>query len=171
MPAMSAAPWTGELPERVKARFGGGVLDSATYLGQNFLVLTPETVFDGLHFLKNEASFDVLTDVTAVDWPKDEARFELVYILYSHRSNERVRIKTRLRDGERARSAAGLFASANWLEREIFDLFGIQFIGHPNLKRILLPDGWEGHPLRKEYPIAKEDAAWVKANLGIGVPE
>lgn len=168
---MSAVPWLGELPERVKARFGGGVVDAATYLGQNFLVVTRDAALGVLEFLKLDESFDYLVDVTAVDWPKDEARFELVYTLYSHATNERVRVKTRVRDGQSARSAANLFIAANWLEREIFDLFGIGFIGHPNLKRILLPDEWEGHPLRKDYPIAKEDAAWVKANLGIEVAE
>ena len=82
----------------------------------------------------------------------------MIYILYSFHNNERLRIKTQIAEGERLRSACGLWPTANWLEREVFDMFGIEFEGHPELKRILMPDDWKGHPLRKDYGILQQDA-------------
>ncbi len=89
------------------------------------------------------------------------------HILYSFHSNERVRVKTSIAEGDRPRTAVPIWPTANWLEREVFDMFGIEFEGHPDLKRILLPDGWKGHPLRKDYPILLQDQEWVQINLGI----
>ena len=88
-------------------------------------------------------------------------------ILYSFPRNERVRMKAQFADDASVPSVAGLWPSANWLEREAFDMFGIRFEGHPDLKRILLPDGWKGHPLRKDYGILQQDQDWVQINLGI----
>jgi NADH-quinone oxidoreductase subunit C len=105
-------------------------------------------------FLKYDQQFVRLSTVTAVDrWPA-EPRFELVYHLHSVERNERVRVKCRI-SGEAPSidSVTGVWRGANWYEREVFDLFGIQFVNHPNLTRILMPEGWEGHPLRKDYPI------------------
>jgi NADH-quinone oxidoreductase subunit C len=109
----------------------------------------------------------MLTDVTAVDYPKDSARFEIIYILYSFRMNQRVRVKTRVSEAQGVPSLVPLFDAANWLEREVFDMFGIQFTGHPNLKRILMPDDWHGFPLRKDASIIGMDQEWVQKNLGI----
>ena len=81
--------------------------------------------------------------------------------------NQRIRVKARVRDGFRPPSLTPVFPGANWLEREVFDLFGIEFAGHPHLTRILLPDGWSGHPLRKDYSIIQMDNRWVRENLGI----
>ena len=92
---------------------------------------------------------------------------ELVYTIFSYARNERLRVKSRLADGVNAPSITGVYPAANWLEREVFDMFGIRFDGHPNLKRILLPDEWQGHPLRKEYGIVQMDNDCVKSNLGI----
>ncbi|MGH9660876.1 MAG: NADH-quinone oxidoreductase subunit C, partial [Bryobacteraceae bacterium] len=94
-------------------------------------------------------------------------RFELVYIVYSFSRNDRVRIKTAVADGARPATATTVHLAANWLEREVFDMFGIQFEGHPDMRRILLPEEWEGYPLRKEYGILQQDERWVKENLGI----
>jgi NADH-quinone oxidoreductase subunit C len=110
---------------------------------------------DVLAFLRDdpELEFEMLTDVTAVDYLGEEPRFEVVYHLYSVARNHRVRIKARVPEDEPViASAVPLYASANWMEREIFDLYGIRFDGHPDLRRILLYDGFEGHPLRKDYP-------------------
>ena len=106
-----------------------------------------------------------MVDVTAVHYPEREKQFEVVWILYSFERNERIRIKTVV--AESVPSVFSIWPTANWLEREVFDMFGIQFEGHPDLKRILLPDGWKGYPLRKDYGIIQQDNEWVQINLGI----
>ena len=100
-------------------------------------------------------------------YPARAEQFDLVYILYSFARNERIRIKALIEDGYRPATATGVHLSANWLEREVFDMFGIEFANHPDMRRILLPEEWEGYPLRKEYSILKQDDRWVKENLGI----
>jgi len=109
----------------------------------------------------------LLSDLTAVDWPKREKRFDVILNLYSFAKNERLRLKIHAAADEPVPSVAGVWGTANWLEREAYDMFGIVFDGHPNLKRILLPDEWQGHPLRKDYDILTQDTAWVRENLGI----
>ena len=105
-------------------------------------------------FLKFDQGFARLSTVTAVDRYPAEPRFEVVYHLHSVEHNRRVRLKCRVSGTEPAiDSVTSVWRSANWYEREVFDLFGIQFRNHPNLKRIMLPDDWEGHPLRKDYPV------------------
>ncbi len=164
---MAATPWDDDLARDIKAHFGAGVKETSTYLGQNFIVTTPETAVTLLEYLKVEADFDYLVDLTAVDWPKRPERFDLVYILYSFARNQRVRIKTVIPEGYRPQSAVGVHLTANWLEREVYDMFGIEFKGHPDLRRILLPDEWQGYPLRKDYSIIQQDQRWVQENLGI----
>jgi NADH-quinone oxidoreductase subunit C len=164
---MAATPWEGELPSQIKNRFGDHVTACSSYLGQNFVVVKADAVVPVIEFLKLEADFDYLVDVTAVDYPKRPERFELFYILYSFARNERVRVKAMIADGDKPGTVVGIHTGANWLEREVFDMFGIQFDGHPDMRRILLPEEWEGYPLRKEYSIIKQDDRWVKENLGI----
>lgn len=165
--AMAATPWEGELPESVKQRFGDSVLEASCYLGQCFFVVRPHVVIPLLEFLRFEKDFDYLVDLTAVDYPERPERFELVYILYSFARNERIRVKASIREGEKPESAVGVYLTADWLEREVFDMFGIEFANHPNMKRLLLPDEWQGHPLRKDHSIIGMDNEWVKKNLGI----
>lgn len=101
-----------------------------------------------------ECPFDYLCDLTAVDWYPSEPRFEVVYHLLSIPKRERVRLKAKLDGSSPAiESVTSVWPSANFYEREVFDLFGVRFTGHPNLKRIMMPDNWEGHPLRKDYPV------------------
>ena len=147
--------------------FGDQITEFSTYLGQNFLVAKSAAVVPILEFLKLEEDFDYLVDLTAVDYPKRAERFDLVYILYSFARNERIRIKTIVAEGARPATAVGVHLTANWLEREVFDMFGIQFEGHPDMRRILMPEEWEGHPLRKDYSILQQDDRWVQENLGI----
>jgi NADH-quinone oxidoreductase subunit C len=97
--------------------------------------------------------YDFLADVTCVDWHPQSPRFEVVYHLLSIAHKARVRLKVRLAEDEAVESITSVWPSANFFEREIFDLFGIRFIGHPNLARIMMPEDWEGHPLRKDYPV------------------
>jgi NADH-quinone oxidoreductase subunit C len=159
--------WNSELVRKLKAQYGSGVKEAASYVGQKYLVVDSSIAYEILLRLRDEESFDYLVDVTAVHYPKREAQFDIVYILYSFHNNERIRVKAETKDGETLRSAVAIWPTANWLEREVFDMFGIGFEGHPELKRILLPEDWKGHPLRKEYPILCQDQEWVQANLGI----
>ena len=160
-------PWESEMVAKFKGRFGSGIREASTYVGQAYMVVDASVVSQVLQLLRDDEGFDYCVDITAVHYPKREQQFDLVWILYSFPRNERIRVKTLLKDGETAPSVSGLYSSANWLEREVFDMFGIRFEGHPDLKRILLPDGWQGHPLRKDYGILQQDTEWVKINLGI----
>ncbi len=167
-PAMSTTPWESELTARLKEHFGDRILEFSTHVGQNFLVAEPEAVVDVLEFLKIEEEFEYLVDVTAVHYPKREKPFDLIYILYAFPPrNERIRVKAYIAEGYQPRSATPVYAGADWMEREVYDMFGIQFEGHPNMKRILLPEEWQGHPLRKEYGIIQQDQRWVRENLQI----
>ena len=164
---MAATPWDSDLAREIKERFGEGVTATSTYLGQNFIVTKPDSAIPVLEYLKLEADFDYLVDVTAVDWPKRAERFDLVYVVYSFTRNERVRIKTYISEGYKPETATGVHLTANWLEREVFDMFGIEFAGHPDMRRILLPEEWQGYPLRKDYGILQQDQRWVQENLNI----
>jgi NADH-quinone oxidoreductase subunit C len=164
---MMATPWEGDLARELKERFGERVKATSTYLGQNFIVTTPDGAIPALEYLKLEADFDYLVDITAVDWPKRAERFDLVYVVYSFPRNERVRIKTAIPDGFQPQTAVDVHLTANWLEREVFDMFGIEFAGHPDMRRILMPEEWQGYPLRKDYSIIQQDQRWVQENLGI----
>ena len=164
---MMATPWDSDLARDLRERFGDRVKATSTYLGQNFIVAKPDAAIAILEYLKLEADFDYLVDITAVDWPKRAQRFDLIYIVYSFSRNERIRMKVYVDDGYRPETAVGVHLTANWLEREVFDMFGIEFAGHPDLRRILLPEEWQGYPLRKDYSIIKQDQRWVQENLGI----
>jgi NADH-quinone oxidoreductase subunit C len=163
---MQCTPWQSELTNALSEQFGPAIAEFSTYVGQSFLICWPEAVVPVLQWLKLEG-FDYLVDLTAVDYPKDNDRFELVYILYSFSRNERVRVKTRIPDGYKPQTAVIVHPTANWLEREVFDMFGIVFEDHPDLRRILMPDGWHGYPLRKDYSLLNMDNQWVKENIGI----
>jgi NADH-quinone oxidoreductase subunit C len=165
--AMSTTPWEGELPTRLSQRFGNEISEFSSYLRQNFLVASPDAAIPVLSYLRMEEGFDYLVELTAVDYPNRADRFDLVYILYSFASNQRIRVKTRIADGYKPLTATGVYATANWLEREVFDMFGIEFAQHPDMRRILMPDDWRGYPLRKDYHILRMDNQWVQENLGI----
>jgi len=160
-------PWDSPLVAKLKAQYGSGIKEASTYVGQKYLVVDSSIVYEILLRMRDDELYDYLVDVTAVHYPKRELQFDIVYILYSFKHNQRIRVKTQIKDGAKLRSAVAIWPTANWLEREVFDMFGITFEQHPELKRILLPDGWKGHPLRKEYPILCQDQEWVKENLGI----
>lgn len=164
---MATVPWEGAIPELLREHLGTAVLDTHLYVDQPFAVLSPDAMLPALELLHAEADFDYLVDITAVDYPKREVRFDLVYIVYSHSRNQRIRLKAQVPAGHKPLSAVPVFLGANWLEREVFDMFGLEFAGHPNLVRILMPDGWSGFPLRKDYGITQMDNTWVQNNLGI----
>jgi len=164
---MATTSWESDLTQQLKEHFSDRIPEFSAYLGQEFLVAKPESVVPILEHLKLEAGFDYLVDVTAVDYPSRPERFDLVYILYSFARNQRIRVKTRITDGYKPATAVGVHLTANWLEREVFDMFGIEFAGHPDMRRILLPEEWQGHPLRKDWPIVQQDGRWVQEHLGV----
>jgi NADH-quinone oxidoreductase subunit C len=118
------------------------------------LEIAPAKIVSVSGFLKFDQKFTRLSSVTAVDRFPAEPRFEVVYHLHSIDSNTRVRLKARVSGEDPSiESVTSIWRSANWYEREVFDLFGIRFLNHPDLRRIMMPDDWEGHPLRKDYPV------------------
>jgi len=159
-------PWDAPMVAKFKREYGSGV-NGFTHLGQNYLEVQRSLIPNLLRLLKDDEQFDYCVDITAVHYPKREKPFDVVWILYSFARNERIRVKTQVADGESIASVVPIWATANWLEREVYDMFGIKFEGHPNLKRILLPEGWKGFPLRKDYGILQQDDEWVQINLGI----
>jgi NADH-quinone oxidoreductase subunit C len=169
-PAKPAGPvpllWISPLVEKYRDLYGSG-LEALTYLGQNYFAVDRSLIPNLLRLLRDEEEFDYCVDITAVHYPKREKQFDVIWILYSFQRNERLRVKTQIADGASIPSSVSIWPTANWLEREVYDMFGIQFDGHPDLKRILLPDGWKGHPLRKDYGILQQDQEWVQINLGI----
>jgi NADH-quinone oxidoreductase subunit C len=133
----------------------GGVEHISFYVGDWTVIVPASKLLDVSGFLRDapEASFDFCSDVTASDWPTRPQRFDVVYCLYSTTRRHRVRVKVRAAESEGVPSVTGVWPSANWLEREVYDLFGVNFTGHPNRKRILMPDDWQGYPQRKDYPL------------------
>jgi NADH-quinone oxidoreductase subunit C len=169
-PAKPAAPvptpWDSPMIAKLKRQYGSGV-EPLTHLGQNYMIVDRSLIPEILQILRNEEQFDYCVDLTAVHYPQREKQFDVVWVLYSFPRNERIRVTTRIADGETLPSSVPIWVTTNWLEREVYDMFGIKFDGHPDMKRILLPDGWKGHPLRKDYGILQQDNEWVQINLGI----
>ena len=156
-----------DLVKRYKEKFGPAILEAWVDRKQAILVVARELLVEIATYSRDEEKFDWLSDLTAVDWPKREKRFDIVLNMYSFEKNERLRLKVHAAENERVPSVQGVWATANWVEREVYDMFGVVFEGHPELKRILLPDEWQGYPLRKDYDILTQDTAWVRENLGI----
>lgn len=160
-------PLDNELVKRMKERFGEAIPEAWLDRKQAIIVVAAAKLREVALYCRDEEKFDMLTDLTAVNWPKREKQFDVILNLYSFAKNERVRLKVWAGDGEKVPSVVSVWPAANWLEREAYDMFGIVFEGHPDLRRILLPEEWQGHPLRKDYDILRQDTAWVKENLGI----
>jgi NADH-quinone oxidoreductase subunit C len=157
------------LIDAIKAKFGAAILEAVEISGQQVVRVSQERAHDLLSYLRNEASpeFNLLADLTAVHTPDKEKPFTIVYQTYSISATRRLRVKTEIADGDTIETATDIWSTANWLEREVYDLFGVRFANHPDLRRILLPQGWVGHPLRKEHPLEYQDNEWVSQNLKI----
>ena len=144
---------------KIKEKFGDEVLESHNYRGDQTVTVRKEFVQEISKFLRDdsELSFNFLMDITAVDYlGKKEKRFEVVYHFYSLKNNNRVRVKIPVDEEDcTVDTLTDLWKTANWYEREVWDMYGIKFKGHPNMKRILLYEEFQGHPLRKDYPINK----------------
>jgi NADH-quinone oxidoreductase subunit C len=166
-PVVLQTPLDNEFVARFRAKFGAALLEAMQDRKQSILTVDRARLAEMALHLRDEEEFDMLADLTAVDWPKREKRFDVVLNLYSFAKNERLMVKVQAADAEAVPSVVSVWPTANWQEREVFDMFGIVFSGHPDLKRILLPDEWQGYPLRKDYDILQQDTAWVRENLEI----
>src|SRR5829696_2164539 len=140
---------------KLKAQFGEAIGEAVEFIGQLSITVYRARIVEICDFLRldEEIGFDYLSDLTCVHYPdRKDAPFEIVYNLFSIPSNERVRLKVRTSEALGVDSVTGVWPAANWLEREVFDLFGIRFGNHPDLRRLLLPPDWDGYPLRKDFP-------------------
>lgn len=140
---------------KLKEKFASSIIDVVEFKGEVTVTVKKGDIIPILSFLKQSLQYNLLTDVTAVDYlGKKEDRFMMVYLLYSIPNKDRLRIKAAVSEVDCCiQSATQVWRTANWLEREVFDLFGITFENHPDLRRILMTPDWEGHPLRKDYPL------------------
>ena len=139
----------------LQAAVAGSVSQISYWVGDWTLIVPLALLLDVARHLREapDAAFDMCSDVTASDWPSRAERFDVIYCLYSTRHRHRVRVKVKAAENQPVPSVTGIWLSANWLEREVFDMFGVNFIGHPDRRRILMPDDWQGHPQRKDYPL------------------
>jgi NADH-quinone oxidoreductase subunit C len=134
----------------------GSVERVSYYLGDWTIIVPASHLLEAMRYLRDHAdcAFDYLSDLTATDWPpRAEGRFDVLYMLYSTRQRLRVRVKVIVAEHAPLASVTGIWPGANWLEREVFDMFGVNFTGHPDRRRILMPEDWQGHPQRKDYPL------------------
>ena len=145
--------------EKLKEKFGASIREAKTFRGEVTVTVSGGDIYEICKFLYSDPDlqFQFLTDLCGVDFFPHTPRFEIVYLLYSMKRNVRLRLKVKVAEGESISSVESIWKAANWLEREVFDLFGIPFENHPDLRRILLWDGYEGHPLRKDYPVEGPD--------------
>jgi NADH-quinone oxidoreductase subunit C len=144
-----------DLASHIEARVPGAVLERTIALGELTLVVAPADIVRTLEALRDDATclFEVLIDICGVDYPERERRFDVVYHLLSPRRNQRIRIKCEADEDTAVPSAVNVFPAANWFEREAYDMYGILFSGHPDLRRLLTDYGFQGHPLRKDFPL------------------
>ncbi|HKO96691.1 MAG TPA: NADH-quinone oxidoreductase subunit C [Pyrinomonadaceae bacterium] len=156
-----------KLVKQLNTKFAGAVLAATEFIGQLSVQIVPERIVEVCEFLRTDPDnrFNYLSDLTCVHFPlQSEAPLQIVYQLYSITRNERVRLKVPLSDGT-VDSVTSVWPTANWMEREVYDLFGVNFRNHPDLRRILLPNDWEGYPLRKDYPLEFIENAWTSRHL------
>ncbi|MCX7830900.1 MAG: NADH-quinone oxidoreductase subunit C [Acidobacteria bacterium] len=162
----SGEPFLTDAVNKTVERFKEYASPYPSHTKEATIAVKKEKILEILSFLKTEESlkFDYLSDLTAVHYPENEFPIVVVYHLYSTERKDSLRVKVELKEGESIESAVSIWPAANWMEREAYDLLGVKFDSHPNLKRILLPDEWEGHPLRKEYPLGGAQEKEIRAN-------
>ena len=155
------------LVKKLKERLGDAVLEASEFLGQLSIAVAPPQIVEACIALRDDAEtpFNYLSDLTCVHYPDNRgAPFQVVYNLYSIPANERVRLNVDT-NGEGVESVTSVWPTADWMEREVYDLFGVIFHNHPDLRRILLPPDWDGHPLRKDYPLEFVENRWTENHL------
>jgi NADH-quinone oxidoreductase subunit C len=156
------------LVKELRQKFAAGIGEATSFLGQLSVQVDAGSVLAVCEFLRDDpgAQFNYLSDLTCVHYPmRAAAPLEVVYNLFSIARNERVRLKVALAEDASVDSVTGVWPAADWMEREVYDLFGVSFKNHPDMRRILLPTDWEGHPLRKDYPLEFIENAWTKRHL------
>jgi NADH-quinone oxidoreductase subunit C len=156
------------LVKRLRAKFSDGITEATEFLNQLSIRVKRESVVEVCDALKRDAEtpFNYLSDLTCVHYPDNfDEPFEIVYNLLSISANARVRLKVGATEGGAVASVTSVWSAANWMEREVFDLFGVKFENHPDLRRILLPPDWQGHPLRKDYPLEFVENGWTAKHL------
>ena len=145
--------------DRLKEKFPASIIDVKRFRGEVTVLVLKKDLYPICQFLFSDPDlqFQFLTDLCGIDFHPETPRFEVVYLLYSMKNNLRLRLKARVADGESIPSVESIWKAANWLEREVYDLFGVPFANHPDLRRILLWDGYDGYPMRKDYPVEGPD--------------
>ena len=144
-----------DLEKKINSELTTKINDSKIVHEQLYLSIDNEDLLDVILFLKTnkDTKFKQLIDITAVDYPENSKRFKMVYLFLSHQFNQRIIINSLINENEVVPSLTKIFPSANWMEREVFDMYGVKFKDHPDLRRILTDYGFEGHPLRKDFPL------------------
>ena len=144
-----------DLEKKINSELGTKIKDSKINHGQIYITINPEELLDATLLLKTNKNtkFRQLIDITAVDYPENQKRFKIVYLLLSHELNQRIILNFFINENQQISSLTKIFPSANWMEREVFDMYGVKFTDHPDLRRILTDYGFEGYPLRKDFPL------------------
>ncbi len=143
-----------EMAQALAEKFGDAILATTEFRGEHSVSVKLESLNPLLRYCHGELGFDYLLDISSVDHPESEPRFEMVYELYGLGHHQHLRVKSAVSEEQEAPTVSDLWATANWHEREVFDMMGIRFDGHPDLRRILMWEGYPFHPLRKEFPLA-----------------
>ncbi len=158
------------LVKKLKAEFADAVLEASEFLGQVTVRVVSSSIVSICDFLRQDAAtpFNYLSDITCVHYPvRAEGQFDVIYNLYSIPANQRVRLKVVNDGADGLESVTGVWPAANWMEREVYDLFGVNFLNHPDLRRLLLPPDWQGHPLRKDYALEFVENDWTAQHLPV----
>jgi NADH-quinone oxidoreductase subunit C len=151
---------------KLKERFAAEIVDIKEFRGEVTVTVKKDKIVEICSFLKMSLAYNMLTDVTAVDYLGQEPRFMVVYNLYSIPNKDRLRVKAQVSEDDCfIDTVSNVWSTAEWLEREVYDLFGITFNNHPDLRRILMTEDWVGHPLRKDYPLQGPDREPYKGRL------
>jgi len=146
-----------KIVEKLKAKFSSEVLDVVVYRGETTITVKKEKIVDICTLMRDDLGYNFLCDLCGVDYMGKTPRFMVVYNLYNITTKQRIRIKAPVEEGDSIDTVSTVWGTANWHERECWDLMGIKFDNHPDLRRILMPADWEGHPLRKDYPLQGPD--------------
>lgn len=144
--------------EKLKAKFSSEIIDVVEFRGETTVTVKKEKIVDICTFMRDIGGYNLLCDLCSVDYLGQAPRYMVVYNLYNISTKERIRLKAPVEEQEaKIATVSTVWGTANWMERECWDLMGINFVGHPDQRRILMPEDWVGHPLRKDYPVQGPD--------------